>query len=41
MDDVARAYLPYLGALLIGLALIAAWPGLTLVLPRMVLGYAG
>jgi TRAP-type C4-dicarboxylate transport system permease large subunit len=39
IDDVTRAYLPYLGALLLGLALIAALPGLTLVLPRLILGY--
>ena len=34
IDDVSRAYVPYLVALLIGLALIAAFPALTLVLPR-------
>jgi C4-dicarboxylate transporter DctM subunit len=41
VDEVSRAYLPYLVALLAGLALIAAWPGLTLVLPRALLGYRG
>ncbi len=41
MDSVMRTYLPYLAALLIGLALIAAFPALTLVLPRLFLGYAG
>ena len=41
MDDVARAYVPYLVALLLGLALIAGLPGLTLVLPRVFLGYGG
>jgi TRAP-type C4-dicarboxylate transport system permease large subunit len=41
MDDVARRYTPYLLALLAGLALIAALPWLTLVLPRWLLGYAG
>jgi C4-dicarboxylate transporter, DctM subunit len=41
VDETSRAYLPYLAALLVGLALIAAWPGLTLVLPRVVLGYRG
>lgn len=41
IDDVSRAYVPYLVALLIGLALIAAFPWLTLVLPRMFLGYKG
>ena len=41
MDGVIRTYLPYLAALLIGLALIAAFPVLTLVLPRLLLGYAG
>jgi len=38
---VSRSYLPYLAVLLVGLALIAAWPGLTLVLPRVLLGYRG
>jgi tripartite ATP-independent transporter DctM subunit len=41
MDDVSRNYVPYLVALLIGLALIAAFPTLTLVLPRAFLGYKG
>jgi len=41
IDDVSRAYVPYLVALLIGLALIAAFPDLTLVLPRLLLGYKG
>jgi TRAP-type C4-dicarboxylate transport system permease large subunit len=41
IDDVSRAYVPYLVALLIGLALLAAFPSLTLVLPRWVLGYKG
>ena len=41
IDDVSRTYLPYLVALLVGLALIAAFPGLTLVLPRVFLGYKG
>jgi TRAP-type C4-dicarboxylate transport system permease large subunit len=41
LDDVSRAYLPYLMALLVGLALIAAFPVLTLVLPRVFLGYRG
>ena len=41
IDEVSRAYVPYLVALLIGLALIAAFPGLTLVLPRLFLGYKG
>jgi tripartite ATP-independent transporter DctM subunit len=41
MDDVSRSYVPYLIALLIGLALIAAFPVFTLVLPRLVLGYRG
>lgn len=39
IDDVARAYMPYLMALLIGLLLIAAFPSLTLILPQLVLGY--
>jgi tripartite ATP-independent transporter DctM subunit len=39
IDDVSHTYVPYLVALLIGLALIAAFPVLTLVLPRMLLGY--
>jgi C4-dicarboxylate transporter DctM subunit len=39
IDDVSRTYVPYLIALLIGLALIAAFPVLTLILPRLLLGY--
>jgi tripartite ATP-independent transporter DctM subunit len=41
MDSVLKSYFPYLVALLVGLALIAAFPSLTLVLPRLFLGYAG
>ena len=41
IDDVSRTYVPYLVALLVGLALIAAFPWLTLVLPRFFLGYRG
>ena len=41
IDDVSRSYLPYLAALLVGLALIAAFPYFTLVLPRLFLGYGG
>ncbi len=41
IDEVSRAYVPYLIALLIGLVLIAAFPWLTLILPRLVLGYGG
>jgi C4-dicarboxylate transporter DctM subunit len=41
IDDVSRAYLPYLLALLLGLAAITTFPSLTLVLPRHVLGYKG
>jgi C4-dicarboxylate transporter, DctM subunit len=41
IDDVSRSYVPYLIALLIGLALIAAFPVITLVLPRIFLGYKG
>ena len=41
IDDVAKTYVPYLIALLAGLALVAAWPDLTLVLPRWLLGYRG
>ena len=40
IDDVTRSYWPYLIALLIGLALIAAFPSVTLVLPRL-WGYRG
>jgi len=39
IDDVSRSYMPYLLALLIGLALIVAFPGVTLILPRLFLGY--
>jgi TRAP-type C4-dicarboxylate transport system permease large subunit len=39
IDDVSRSYMPYLVALLIGLALIAAFPVVTLILPRLFLGY--
>jgi len=38
---VSRTYVPYLVALLAGLALVAAFPWLTLVLPRWLLGYRG
>jgi C4-dicarboxylate transporter DctM subunit len=41
IDDVTRSYTPYLVALLLGLALVAAFPVLTLVLPRLLLGYGG
>ena len=41
VDEVSRSYLPYLAVLLVGLGLIAAWPALTLVLPRLLLGYRG
>jgi tripartite ATP-independent transporter DctM subunit len=41
IDEVSRSYVPYLIALLIGLALIAAFPVITLVLPRLLLGYRG
>ena len=41
VDEVSRCYWPYLVVLLFGLALIAAFPGLTLVLPRLILGYRG
>jgi C4-dicarboxylate transporter DctM subunit len=41
IDEVSRTYVPYLVALLIGLALIAAFPFFTLVLPRVMLGYKG
>ena len=41
IDDVSRNYVPYLVALLIGLVVIAAFPVLTLVLPRLLLGYKG
>jgi C4-dicarboxylate transporter DctM subunit len=41
IDDVTRTYFPYLVALLIGLVVIAALPDLTLVLPRLLLGYKG
>jgi tripartite ATP-independent transporter DctM subunit len=39
IDEVSRTYLPYLVALLIGLALIAAFPSITLILPKLLLGY--
>jgi tripartite ATP-independent transporter DctM subunit len=41
VDEVSRSYLPYLLVLIAGLALIAAWPALTLALPRLLLGYKG
>jgi tripartite ATP-independent transporter DctM subunit len=41
IDDVSRTYVPYLVALLAGLAVIAAFPDFTLVLPRLLLGYRG
>ena len=39
IDEASRSYVPYLIALLIGLAVIAAFPAFTLVLPRLLLGY--
>ena len=39
IDQVSRTYWPYLIALVAGLALIAAFPEFTLVLPRIVMGY--
>ena len=39
IDDVSRSYVPYLLALLAGLALIAAFPWFTLILPRAIMGY--
>jgi tripartite ATP-independent transporter DctM subunit len=39
VNDVFRSYRPYLIALLIGLAVVAAFPFLTLILPRLVQGY--
>jgi C4-dicarboxylate transporter DctM subunit len=41
IDSVTRSYLPYLAALLLGLAVIAGLPEVTLILPRLVLGYSG
>ena len=41
IDEVSRAYVPYLIALLVGLAMIAAFPSITLILPRLLLGYKG
>ena len=41
VDEVSRAYVPYLLVLLVDLALIAALPNLTLILPRVILGYRG
>ncbi len=40
IDDVTRSYWPYLIALLVGLVVIAAFPSITLVLPRL-WGYRG
>ena len=41
IDEVSRAFMPYLIALLVGLALVAAFPWITLVLPRLLLHYRG
>jgi tripartite ATP-independent transporter DctM subunit len=41
IDDVSRTFMPYLLALLAGLALVAASPWITLVLPRWLLHYKG
>jgi len=41
IDDVSRTFMPYLVALLVGLALVAAFPAITLVLPRWLLNYKG
>ncbi|MEO7276383.1 MAG: TRAP transporter large permease subunit [Vicinamibacterales bacterium] len=40
IDDVTRSYWPYLVALLVGLVVIAAFPSITLILPRL-WGYKG
>jgi C4-dicarboxylate transporter DctM subunit len=40
IDDVTRSYWPYLIALLVGLVVIAAFPSITLLLPRL-WGYRG
>lgn len=39
LDEVSRTYMPYLVALLVGLVVIAMFPWLTLILPRLLLGY--
>ena len=39
LDEVTPVYVPYLVALLIGLVLIAVFPVVTLILPRLLLGY--
>ena len=41
IDDVSRAYVPYLVALLIGIAVMAAFLDLPLVLPRWLPGDTG
>jgi tripartite ATP-independent transporter DctM subunit len=41
VNDVFPSYRPYLLALLVGLGLVAAFPTLTLILPRIVQGYGG
>jgi C4-dicarboxylate transporter DctM subunit len=41
IDDVSRTFMPYLVALVAGLALVAAFPWITLVLPRWLLHYTG
>jgi C4-dicarboxylate transporter DctM subunit len=41
IDTVSRTFLPYLIALLVGLALVAAFPSITLLLPRLLLHYRG
>jgi C4-dicarboxylate transporter DctM subunit len=41
IDDVSRTFMPYLIALVAGLALVAAFPWITLVLPRWLLHYSG
>jgi tripartite ATP-independent transporter DctM subunit len=39
LDEVTPAYWPYLAALVVGLLIITAFPEVTLVLPRLLLGY--
>lgn len=39
LDEVTPAYMPYLAALVIGLILISVFPSVTLILPRLLLGY--
>ena len=40
MTELVREVMPFLGVMLIALAIVTLWPGMVLLLPRMA-GYTG